>query len=102
MADLAISRKGREKATGKVKHQGSRLGGSGMMSKVRAQRNQRSFSCPEFSRKQGDERTDDSIGGGGGGVYVAVCVFAGVHNDAKPIQCHWRVKGSGKGCGEVL
>ena len=25
--------------------------------------------------------------------YVAVCVFAGVHNDAKSIQCHWRVKG---------
>ena len=22
-----------------------------------------------------------------------VCVFAGVHNDAKTIQCHWRVKG---------
>ena len=67
MADLAISRKGREKATGKVKYQGSRLGGRMMMSKVRAQRNQRSFSCPEFSRKQGDERTDDSIGKGGGG-----------------------------------
>ncbi|KAL5496519.1 hypothetical protein EMCRGX_G012820 [Ephydatia muelleri] len=37
MANLAISRKGREKATGNVKHQGS--------------------------RKQGDERTDDSRGG---------------------------------------
>ena len=41
---------------------------------------------------------------GGGGLCgrLAVCVFAGVHNDAKPIQCHWRVKGRGKGCGGVL
>ena len=29
--------------------------------------------------------------------YVAVCVFAGVHNNANPIQCHWRVKGGCKG-----
>ena len=39
--------------------------------------------------------------------YVAVCVFAGVHNEAKPIQCHWRVKGGCKGsvgecCGQCM
>ena len=44
MADLAISRKGREKAIGKVKHQGSRLGG-----RITSTTN----SCPEFNRKQG-------------------------------------------------
>ena len=37
MANLAISRKGREKVTGNVKHQGSRLGGRMVMSKLRAQ-----------------------------------------------------------------
>ena len=24
-------------------------------------------------------------------------MFAGVHNEAKPIQCHWRIKGGCKG-----
>ena len=67
LANLAISRKGRKKATGNVKHQGSRLGGRMVMSTTNG------YSVVTGSRGTRGQMTL-------GGVYVSL------HNDAKLIS----------------